>query len=637
MRITRIEIENFRSIQKLVVELGDTTVLIGPNNAGKTAILDALRIALSRRWGQRGTGYGDYDVHLSNENADPKESTGVRIELRAEERCMGEWPDPITADLSDILQLDLATGRRFFTLKTELSWNEDAGAFESSWDFLDVGHEPIGGQGARRINLERLWRYTPVFHLGALRDVRDEFSPRSSQFWSQLLRALEIPDKLESDALQVLKSLNRKLLDADPRLSQISETLSGATKIAARDGGGLDLRMVPLNTWDLISRAEIILRNEPDAPWLPLLRQGQGIQSLSIIFLFRAFVEHLLGELFEPDSEPVLTLEEPETHLHPQAVRTLWQHVSELPGQKIITTHSPYFVQHVPFRELRLVRLTPRGTEVRSLPASYSTSMPPLDGLDEVVTNSNGSLSFQKASETLTVRGALGDTTYRDLLTCCAGSKQRAELEQRLRALRESSALYVSDDELRALETYAQRMRGEIFFAERWLLVEGQADYLIVQAIANSMGYDFDQHGVSVIDAQNNGNPATFAALARALDVPWLAVFDGDSAGQKYRKSIQNRGFGTDELDSRIRTHVAGDLEAQLIADQLGLELKEVLATLGFRDLDGLNNEDLADKLRSNKTSYAAAFASRIRSDSSLNQRTPEAFRATIQQLRESS
>ena len=82
-----------------------------------------------------------------------------------------------------------------------------------------------------------------------------------------------------------------------------------------------------------------------------------------MIFLFQAFVEHLVRELYEQDSEPVLALEEPETHLHPQAARTLWTHVRALPGQKIVTTHSPYFVQHVPFRDLRLVRLT--GKELR--------------------------------------------------------------------------------------------------------------------------------------------------------------------------------------------------------------------------------------------------------------------------------
>jgi AAA15 family ATPase/GTPase len=67
MRMTSLRIENFRSIKSLDVELGETTVFIGPNNAGKTAILDAIRIALTRRWGQRGTGFTEYDIHLATE------------------------------------------------------------------------------------------------------------------------------------------------------------------------------------------------------------------------------------------------------------------------------------------------------------------------------------------------------------------------------------------------------------------------------------------------------------------------------------------------------------------------------------------------------------------------------------------
>jgi putative ATP-dependent endonuclease of OLD family len=109
MRITRLEIENFRSIRRLVVDLGDTTVFVGPNNAGKTAILDALRIALTRRWGQRGTGFSEYDIHLADDTVDPKASNGVRIELRSEESEPGERPDTIAADLGDIVQLDPTT------------------------------------------------------------------------------------------------------------------------------------------------------------------------------------------------------------------------------------------------------------------------------------------------------------------------------------------------------------------------------------------------------------------------------------------------------------------------------------------------------------------------------------------------
>ena len=636
MRITRIEIENFRSIQRLVVDLGDTTVFVGPNNAGKTAILDALRIALTRRWGQRGTGFSEYDIHLTDDDADPKTSSGVSIEIRSDESESGEWPEMIVADLGDIVQLNPTTGRRTVSLRTRCAWSEETGAFEPSWEFLDARREPMAGRSARRVNLERFWRYLPVFYLGALRDVGDEFSPRSSQFWGRLLKALEIPPDLESRALRVLDLLNRRLLKADPRLEEIAGTLSEATRIAARDRqGGLDLRMVPLKTWDLLSRAEIILRNEPNLPWLPLRHQGQGIQSLSVIFLFRAFVDHLLRELYEPGSDPVLALEEPETHLHPQAVRTLWRHVSALPGQKIVTTHSPYFVQHVPFRDLRLVRLTSIGTQVRSLPADFSASSPPVDGLDIVVANSSGLLTYERASETITVHGILDENTYRALLARCGTDERRAELEPLLRDLRDRSSLYIDDGELQALETYARRMRGEIFFAERWMIVEGQADYLIVHAVAHAMGYDLDQHGVSVIDAQNNGNPATFAALARALDIPWLAVFDGDDAGKKMQQAIADRGFDAVELDQRCRTHAAGDLEAQLVADDLGPELRAVLAALDVQDANELSDENLLARLRDNKTAYAAEFAARVRHDTHLARRSPEAFRTSIMQLRE--
>ena len=565
MRVTRIKIENFRSIRHLTVDLGDTTVFVGPNNAGKTAILDALRIVLTRRWGQRGSGFNEYDIHLVDDKAEPKTSTGVSIELRSEESEPGEWSDTIAAYLADIMQLDMITGCRFVALRTRYEWVEKTSAFESSWDFLDAKRRPLSGNSAGSVNLRSFRHCLPVFYLGALRDAGDEFSSRSSQFWQQLLKALDIPPEIESEALEALDQINRSLLEADPRLREIAGTLSRATRIATHDQeGNLDLRMVPLKTRDLLSRANIVLRNDLESPLLPLRRQGQGIQSLSVIFLFQAFVEHLLKELHASESVPVLALEEPETHLHPQAVRTLWHHVSHLSGQKIITTHSPYFVQHVPFRDLRFVRLTENGTEVRSLPASFSASIPPLDGLEKVVKKSNGSLSYAQASETLTVHGKLDEEHFRALLCCCATDERRPEFEQRLRDLKDRSSLYIDDDELRSLETCARRMRGEIFFSRHWLIVEGQTEYPIMYAMAHALGYDLDQHGVSVIDVQNNGSPAVFVALAQALDISWLAVFDGDSAGLKYVKKIEKRISGDTELRTRCRTHSAGNLEKQL-------------------------------------------------------------------------
>ncbi len=102
---------------------------------------------------------------------------------------------------------------------------------------------------------------------------------------------MEIPAALEGRVQKVLDLVNRKLLNADPRLAEIAQTLTGATRIAAhhRDGK-VDLWLVPLKSWDLLSKAGINRQNMADWSWLPLKRHGQGVQSLSVIFLFQVFV-----------------------------------------------------------------------------------------------------------------------------------------------------------------------------------------------------------------------------------------------------------------------------------------------------------------------------------------------------------
>ena len=634
MRITRLHIENFRSIRSLDVALGETTVFIGPNNAGKTAILEALQIALTRRWGQRGSGFTEYDIHLSSDEEDPKQSPGIVIEVEAEEVNAGEWPDAVQQDLGQVVQMDPASGKHAITLHVECAWDSNSGAFEPTWQFPNVQHQLLAGTSAHRLNLERFQRYLPVFHLGALRDAADEFSSRS-QFWGRLLRTIKIPARLESRVQRVLGLVNRKLAKADPKLSRISETIADATKIAARNqDGDVDLNLVPLKSWDLLARAGIALRNDPESPLLPLQRHGQGVQSLSVIFLFRAFVDHLLAEFYLAGSHPVLALEEPETHLHPQAARSLWKHVSELPGQKVITTHSPYFVQYIPFRDLRVVRLTDEGTEVRRLRSACSANgIPSVDGLKEVVEGSGGLLEYDEPPSVLTAKGRIEESTYRQLLLCFSSHSRRKEISLALKTLRYESAQCMTDEDLQPLETWARRMRGEVFFSEKWMIVEGQADYLIVDSLAKAVDYDFDLHGVTLIDAQNNGSPAAFAALARALSVPWLAVFDGDPAGRRHIASIRNRGFDAEEVQHRCRTHEAGDLEHQLVRD-FGTKLESFVREVGCEpnpkegDIAKLLHDEVQPRL-------SALLAKGVGNDNSLVQYFPEAFRTAINDLRD--
>ena len=62
--------------------------------------------------------------------------------------------------------------------------------------------------------------------------------------------------------------------------------------------------------------------------------------------------------------------------------------------------------------------------------------------------------------------------------------------------------------------------------------------------------------------------------------------------------------------------------------------MRETLAALDIQDASELNDEDLVVRLRADKTTYAAAFAARIRGDTELAQRAPDAFRAAVKQLR---
>lgn len=168
--------------------------------------------------------------------------------------------------------------------------------------------------------------------------------------------------------------------------------------------------------------------------------------------------------------------------------------------------------------------------------------------------------------------GALTEDEFRQLLRIHGEHAGRHSIEGSLRELRDQSSHHIDDSELYSLETIARRMRGEIFVSQSWMLVEGQADYLIVHAMATAMDFDLDEHDVSVIDVQNNGRADTFAVLARALGISWHAVFDDEKEGRKYINSIRGRGFEESEIKLRCDTHPAGDLEKQVLTDGLGPE-----------------------------------------------------------------
>src|SRR6185295_2655240 len=335
-------------------------------------------------------------------------------------------------------------GLNKISFSVKYAWNPASRAFEPGWEFLDAAGKALPAR-RRAINLSHFFDYVLLFWLGALRDADDEFSVRS-RHWGGLLKSIQIPEDLETEVKDALDALDSKLLAADPRLTDISEIISHATRIAIEDTpGSAKLRMLPLDIWDLLSRAGIVLRNEELRPWLPLGHHGQGLQSLSVIFLCHAAILQKLSEGPE-GAEPIFTIEEPEVHLHPQAARTLWQRIVTLPGQKLVTTHSPYFVQNVPLRTLRIVRFCEGSTQVSSMPKTIVSDLPWTTEVDNLVKGRHWS-QFASESGYLASHEWFDKATAVSLEGCWRNSLDGSVARQRLEDFRYSCRVLIPAEE----------------------------------------------------------------------------------------------------------------------------------------------------------------------------------------------
>lgn len=362
MRITRLGIQNFRCIKSIDLELDETTVLIGANNSGKSAILDALRLVLNRRWRASPTQFSEDDVHRLHPHEDPRSLPAVKIFVEMLEDENEKWNQDMTSALADITDFT-DDDRSLIKLHLTVLWDPEREQFEPRWQFLNRQGEPFQSPNIQN-QLRILNQYLPLFSVPALRDPVHQFKQRSGQ-WIQLLNTIRFSVDFEKKMLSKIQQIDEQIFSANPRFSELIEIIKTTTQIAMKNGpGDARLSALPVNIEDVLQRVEIVFRNENSQPWLTLTKHGQGIQSMAVIFLFQAVLLQKIQLDGRLGARAILSIEEPEVHLHPQAVRSLWDQLEGLDAQKIIASHSPSLVQRVPIHNIRLVRLGQDGTRI---------------------------------------------------------------------------------------------------------------------------------------------------------------------------------------------------------------------------------------------------------------------------------
>lgn len=365
-RLTEVRIRNFRGIEDLKLDLDETTVLIGENNSGKTAVLKAIELCLSRPGGSDRRLFDDYDYHLASETASPEDAAPIGIRLRFRELKPNGVPREVQESLAEVLVVGDG-GRRQLTLQVTSGYDRDRLDFVEESVFLDVEGRPM--KPATAALAADLRRAVPVNFLSALRDAGREFRPRG-QFWREFLSARDLSGEDRAHFEAEMAALNLKLIESHPPLREVRARLDRAGEVITF---GTDdpviVDALPSRASALLSQARVNLASRQGA-MLPLERQGEGARSLAVLLLFDAYLRRRLGEEGEA-ALPITILEEPEAHLHPAAVRLLMDRIQEFPGQKIVSTHSGDIVGGLDSASVR--RLVYREGRVRAYRADLDS------------------------------------------------------------------------------------------------------------------------------------------------------------------------------------------------------------------------------------------------------------------------
>ena len=360
MKITALLIENFRGIRRLDLDLDEITVLIGENNSGKTAVLDALRLCLRDLGPRRRVVFDALDFHLADAAAEPASAEPIRIEITFSEQTKDEWNNTLVRRLNrdNVLQVD-DDERRHVILRVTCEYDPASRDFAQDWAFLNLDREPLTMVGERA--LTGLQREVLYFYLQALRDARYHFGEKGP-FWQPFLKDARIPIEKKAELERMIREVNELVVSSHDSFERVHDGLRRVQDIVPLAAGDVvSIEAVPGRIYDMLANARINLRTISGAK-IPVRRHGEGTQSLAVLMLFAAFLEA------RPDGSPIVALEEPEAHLHPSAIRALQRLVRGFSGQKLISTHSGELLAETEIHQIRRLARTEEGIRSYRIP-----------------------------------------------------------------------------------------------------------------------------------------------------------------------------------------------------------------------------------------------------------------------------
>jgi len=525
MRIRHLRIHNYRSIRDVEIEVPNMLVLLGPNNHGKSNILGALEFGLSTSakpvrddlCAFCGPDESDLWIEMTFAELTTQEQTTFHKYLRSDKAVRIRK----AATFGDAV--NVTVGYRGYVQEPEEWWLKES-AYErlKTKEMVEAEAQAVPLllqilEGGGRVTKARVQEFQvtfihahhdeltfsevleegpllgtknvaggvlPEFYLvPAVRDLSDETKMKGTAVFGRLLQR----------AVQEMTERDPRFVDLRNRMQQLIGELNDRTERPGEPPSQLaqleSLLSGELTTWGVdvsiqVTPPEIekILElgtelHLDDGLRTLAERKGHGLQRAVIFALIRAWAKVLrmaiaaeteAAEAARRASESCyFAIEEPELFLHPHAQRQLAAALVDLAAapehQVFVCTHSTHFVDLDRYRCIAICRK----------PSAAA--------------------------------GTQVRQCTRDLFEGEDAKDRRARFHM---------AVWVNPD------------RGELFFAKKVILVEGETEKVLLPYLAKRLGcIDPD---VSVIDCGSKFNLRLYIVVLNAFRIPYCVVHDED-------------------------------------------------------------------------------------------------------------
>jgi putative ATP-dependent endonuclease of OLD family len=498
MNISKVEICNFRCHKKTRVDLSDINILIGQNNTGKTAFLEAIDYAIGM-----GNRTPDEDDFYTEENVfDSRISDPIKVILEFRETEESRFPENALYEFDKAIQYDeeqLAQDPiRYIRLCYECKYDSETDKYVEERYFADINNERLIRDSRVR---KRHLSFFPFFYLTTLRDIKREIRSKSS-FFGKIKAAIDYKDK-QDEINDLVGRINDILLEDNVTINSLVSRLKDLEDIRVASGS-LYLQAFSKRSWELLDGLDIYLGTTHSNLALPISKHGMGTQSIAILLIFEAYLDILLPKIVENEkATPIIGIEEPEAHIHPQAQRAVFQQISSMKGQKLISTHSPFIADRACIHDYQVFNLENGIARVEKIP---------------------------KYRKEFKFKYGLPDVAYKN--------NEYLRLDERL-----------------LVERCIQFRNAELLFSSLFILCEGDTEKVFLERIfPHCTGKTPGQLGISIISCEGQTySPFLKMASKDAFNLKWFILSDAEEETKsKLENTIRNCGYDLAEVEDRI-------------------------------------------------------------------------------------